>query len=153
LKKLAIVVLLVLSACSRKANVTSTTATEPEIAASGSGAIGPREALQRFMAAAKAQDIQAMADIWGTKDGPARSNMSKEQLEQRIIYMMRCLRHDSFSILSESPAADGERMYSVEVRRGTLTPKANFTSTPGPKSRWYLRNVDLEPLSSICVSK
>lgn len=152
MKKLAIVVLFVLSGCSRKVNVTSTP-TAPEITGSGSGAVGPREALQRFMATAKAQDIQAMADVWGSQSGPARASIPKEELEKRLIYMMRCLRHDSYSIISETVATDGERVYSVEVRRGSLTPNANFTSTPGPQNRWYLRTLQLDKLNSICVSR
>ncbi|MGH7678818.1 MAG: hypothetical protein ACRENU_10155 [Gemmatimonadaceae bacterium] len=155
MKKLAIVVLLVVAGCSRKANVaTSPTRPGPEITSSGgSGAIGPREAVQGFMAAAKAQDIQAMADIWGTKEGPARGNMPTDEMEKRLLYIMRCMRHDSYSIVAESPGMGRERMYSVEVRRGPLAPKANFWSTPGPENRWYLRDFELEKLNSICAAK
>ena len=152
MKKLAIVVLLVVAGCSRKVNVTTNPST-PEITASGSGAIGPREAVQRFMETAKAQDIQAMADIWGTKDGPARSTMSKEQLEPRLLYMMRCLRLESYSILSERQTMDGARVFTVEIRRGNLTPRADFTTTLGPQNRWYLKEFDPAKLNSICVAK
>jgi hypothetical protein len=158
-KKLAIVIFLVVAGCRRQVNVTtSTTPTttppaSPEILSSGSGAATPREAVQKFMAAGKAQDLQAMADIWGSKAGPARSTMPKEELEKRVIYLLRCLRHDSFSILSETPVAGGDRQYEVQVRRGTLSPSSSFVATPGPKDRWYVREFQPEPLNSICVSK
>src|SRR2546423_6774570 len=62
-KKLAVLAVLALSACHRQVKVgSSPTANTP-------GGASPREALQFFMAAAKAQDLQAFSNVWGT---PAR---------------------------------------------------------------------------------
>jgi hypothetical protein len=152
-KKLAIAVVFVVLGCSRQVKVSSTPTSSTSATSTGVGASTAREAVQTFMATAKAQDIQAMANIWGTSAGPASSTMGSDQLEPRLIYIMRCLRHDSYTILSESLAAGGERVYSLEVRRGTLTPKANFTTTLGPQNRWYLREFQLENLNPICTAK
>lgn len=146
MKKLAIVLLLVVAGCRREVRVGSV----PNVNAPGAST--SREAVQMFLATAKAQDVQAMANIWGTSAGPARTTMDKEQLEMRAIYMMRCLRHDSSMILTETPAAGGERIFGVQLRRGTLTAVSNFTATPG-QGRWFLREFQLEPLNPICTSK
>lgn len=155
MKKLAIVVLLVFAGCRRQVQVTSTPTATPPPNANATGAATAREAVQLFLATAKAQDLQAMSNIWGSAAGPARTGgvMSAADLEQRQIVLMKCLRHDSYTILSEAPAKGGERVFSVELRKGTLMPKANFTATPGPESRWYLREFQLEALNQICSSR
>ena len=145
MRKLAIVLLLIVG-CRREVRVG--TAPNPN----APGAPTAREAVQMFMATAKSQDIQAMSNVWGTAAGPARSTMDKEQMEMRLVYMMRCLRHDSYAIMTETPAAGGERVFAVQVKRGTLTPVANFTATPG-QGRWFVSNLDLEALNSICTAR
>lgn len=153
-KKLAIVALLVFAGCRRQVQVTSVP-TASAANANAPGAATPREAVQLFLATAKAQDLQAMSNIWGSAAGPARTSavMSAAELEQRQIVLMRCLRHDSYAILHESPAKGGERVFTVELRKGTLTPRANFTTALGPENRWYLREFQLEALNSICTSR
>jgi hypothetical protein len=145
-KKLAIVVLLVVSACRREVVVPPTTA-------GTAGAATPREAVNRFMAAAKVQDLQAMSNIWGTPAGPASSTMGKEELEMRELIMMRCLKHDSYAILSEAPAADAERVFSVELRLRNFAARSPFTTTRGPQNRWYVKTFEIEPLRDICTTK
>ena len=145
MKKLAIVLLLVV-ACQRKVEVGSPSATTP-------GGANPREALTKFMASAKAQDLEAMANVWGTSSGPARATLSREQWEQREVIMMGCLKHDSFSVLGEAPAAGGERVFAVEVKYRDLTRTTNFVVTRGPSERWYVRIFEIDPLAQICTSR
>lgn len=144
MKKLAILCLLVVAACTRQVNVG--TAASPN----APGAATPREAVQKFLGAAKAQDLQALGNIWGTSEGPARSNMGREELEQREIVMLCYLKHDSYTISSESPATNRERVFSVDVTYQGLTRTANFLATPGPADRWYLREFEIEKLTDIC---
>ena len=158
MKKLAIVVLLVVSACRRQAVVTSTptqTPPAPSATANQDGGANPRDALQKFFAAAKAQDIQAMSAIWGTKDGPARSGkmMPMDQMEQRLIIMARCLRHDGYTIRAETPIVGGERQLTVELRFGTVVASDDFKTTPGPGGRWFVREFDTVKLNPICTAR
>jgi hypothetical protein len=143
-KKLAIAGLLVLAACSRPVSVG--TAAGPNTP----GAATARDAVVKFLASAKAQDLQAMSMVWGTREGPARSTMEQQQLEQREIILLCFLKHDSYKIASESPAANGERVFNVEMTYKDLTRSANFFATPGPAGRWYLRQFENEKLSEIC---
>jgi hypothetical protein len=152
-KKLAVVVLLVVAGCQRKVEVGSVPSATP--VANASGAATAREALQLFLATAKAQDLQAMSNIWGSASGSARSSsvMSASELEQREIVLMKCLRHDSYTVHGETPAAGGERVFSVELKLGTLMPRTDFTATPGPAGRWYIRTFDLDRLQQICQKR
>jgi hypothetical protein len=102
------------------------------------------------MTAAKMQELDAMSQAWGTVSGPVRATMNRQEWEQREVIFMRCLRHDSWRVLGESPAAGGERLLQVEVKFRDLTRSANFYAVPGPEQRWYVRTFDMDALQSIC---
>ena len=144
MKKLAIVGLFVVAACSRPVSVgTAGTPNTP-------GGATAREAVQKFLAAAKAQDLQAMSNVWGTSAGPARTTMERQELEQREIILLCYLKHDSYRIVSESPATNGERVFEVETKYRDLTRSAKLFATPGPAGRWYLRTFENEKFTDIC---
>jgi hypothetical protein len=100
----------------------------------------PRAALDAFLGAVKAQDLQAMSLAWGDKDGAVRDSkkLTREDVESREIVLMRCLRYDKYRVLSESAAANNERVMSVELTSGTQTRVTDFFTARGA-DRWYLR--------------
>ena len=156
MRKIPLVLLLVLAAvgaCRRQVQVAS-----PPPAAGGAGGVtytgtggaSAREALERFMAAAKTQDLDAMSVAWGTSAGPVRSTMSREEWEMREVVIMRCLRHDSYRVTGEVAAVGAERMMVVEMKFKDLTRSTNFYVVQGPSQRWYVRHFDREPIEAIC---
>ena len=161
MRKLAIVFLLVMVGCKRQVSVTTAPSSQPSAAANPNapGGSSHRDALHRFMEAAKNQDVQAMSNAWGTSKGPVRTDRTfvptVEEMERRIVIMLRCLRHDSYAVRGETPAAGGERVFQVEVKRQNLTAVADFTTTPGPEGRFYLRTLDLENpgIQAICGAR
>jgi hypothetical protein len=143
--------LLVLSGCRRKVSVGSPPATQPGAAATtGVGGATARDAVERFMAAARQGNLDAMSQIWGSTAGPVRATMSRQEWEMREVVFMRCLRHETWRVLGESPAAGGERLMSVEIKFRDLTRSTNFYAVMGPEQRWFIRQFDMEPLTSIC---
>lgn len=142
--KLAVVVLLVVAGCTRQVVVASTPGVNTP------GGATPRDAVERFMAAAKAQDLQAFGNVWGTSAGPARETLGREELEQREIILMCYLKHDSYTVLTESPAANSERVLALEVKFRDLTRTSNFFTTRGPANRWFVRQFGNEELRDIC---
>ncbi len=118
--------------------------------ASLTGAAGPRAAVEQFMAAVKAQDLQAMSVVWGTSKGPARDQLERDDLEKREIIMQGCYDHDSFKILDEGPAPDGERVVRVEVTRGKRTATPSFMVIKGPSNRWYVRDAGITAMKEFC---
>ena len=150
MKKLAILMLAVVAAgCRPPVQVSSPPASDPNL----TGGATAREAVQRFMTAAKAQDLQAIASIWGTSSGPARSTMGQQELEMRIVSFLPCLKHDSYNIRSEGPAANSERVFTVDLRFRELTRSSLFYATRGPSNRWYVRQFDFDALRDICTRK
>ena len=93
---------------------------------------------------------EAFGSVWGTTAGPARTTIAQAELEQRSIILLCYLKHDSYRIVSESPAENNERVFNVETRYRDLTRSANFFATPGPAGRWYVRHVEIEKLNDIC---
>ena len=141
--------LLLAAACSRKVEVSSPAPT-PSAAPGTVGAASAADAVARFMAAAKAEDLQAVGAVWGTPTGPAREQMSRNEFEMRAFYIVKCLRNDSYSVLNEGPAAGGRRVSAVQIVKGSLTRQTNFRMVAGPQGRWFVENIELEPLTAIC---
>ena len=157
MRKLAIVCLLVLVGCKRQVSVTSAPS-QPSATANPNapGGSSHRDALDRFMRAAKNQDVQAMSNVWGSVKGPARTDrtyMTVQEMEMRIIYMMRCLRHDSYTVNAETPAVADKRTFNVTVKYGNVTAVTDFTTTRGPESRYFLETFDLPKAQAICGAK
>lgn len=151
------VVAALLAGCHRQVIVASPTpqpgAPQPTTAPASNqtGAADATGAVKSFLAAAKAQDLQALATVWGTPQGPARDVIPRDELEKREIFLLRCLAHDSYDVISDAQAPDGRRVYAVALKRRDLTRTSNFYSVLGPAGRWYVEKFDVEPLQDFCT--
>jgi hypothetical protein len=145
-RKLLIGLLLIAAACTSRTTVTPVTV--------GAGATGPRGALDSFLAAIRAKDLQALGAVWGDKNGAIRDTkrISREEVETRGLLLMCYFNHDSFKVLSDAPAAGGERVMSVSLTQGTLSRTTNFYLVSG-KDRWYVRSADVDPVRDLCSKK
>lgn len=164
--KRTLLALFLLTACSRAATTTTTTkspvgaptsppaTSEPPRAASqGTGAATPRLAVEQFLNAVRAQDIQAMSGIFGTNRGPARDNMNRGELEKRLIILQCYFSHDKFRILGESPGDGGHRVIATELTRGINTRSPRFYAIQGPGSRYYIDNMEIAAVRDFCRSE
>ena len=108
-------------------------------------------AVDRFMAAAKSQDLQGLAVAWGTTKGPARDVVDKGQIEKRELIMLCYLNHDSYRVKGEAPATEGKRAFTVELTRGATNRTTTVTTVKGPAERYYVEQVALQPLADLCA--
>lgn len=137
--------------CRRKPDVAPPPVTTPPgTVSAGIGGATAREAAEKFMSAARVGDLDAMSQIWGSPAGPVRTTMSRQEWEMREVVFMRCLRHDGWRIMGESPAAGGERLLMVETKFRDLTRSTNFYAVQGPQQRWFIRQFDMDALQAIC---
>jgi hypothetical protein len=155
MKKLA--VLLVLAAACHAAPPTPG-AVQPAgapLAGGGSfgGAVSPRAAVSSFLAAVHAEDLQALASVWGTAAGPARNTIPREELEKRELIMMCFLRHDRYRLTSDAESTGGQRRIEVEVSLQDLTRTTSFITVPAAGGRWYVQSFDMEAVRDICAKK
>ena len=117
-------------------------------------AVGPRAALDAFLGAIKSQDLQALAAAWGDANGSIRDNtkVTRSELEQRELILMRCFAHDKYQVLSDAAAAQAERVMAVELTRGTNRRTTNFFLAKG-QDRWYVRTANMDPLQDFCTQR
>lgn len=115
------------------------------------GAPSPRQAAAEFMNAVKAGDLQALSAVWGTEQGPARDQLERTDLEQRLVILLGCYRHDNFSLGNERTGSGGERVIEVQIVRGNRSKTAAFQMVRGPSDRWYVRDADFNAVQEFCA--
>jgi hypothetical protein len=137
-----IAALLLLAAC----------ATGTQTASNGTptGAATPQLAVQEFLKAVNAKDIQAMSSVFGTDKGPARETMNRTELEKRLVILACYFNHDTNRILGESGGTGGHREVRVELNKGNMTRQTTFYAIQGPGRRWYVDNMDIAAVRDFC---
>ena len=128
-------------------------AAAPVVSGNQTGAADPVLAIRGFLAAAKAQDIQALGALWGDAQGPARDRMERTEAEKRELIMACYLKHDRYDIVGDAPNPGGTRAVVVSLTLGNQTRSANFEVVQGPGRRWYVQNVDLKSLQDFCARR
>jgi hypothetical protein len=154
MRKLSIALVLV-AACHSAASQPSTAvrpAGAPVGSASG-GATSARAAVASFLTAARNEDLQAMAFVWGTAAGPARNTIPREELEKRELIMMCFLRHDRYQLVSDAGSTAGQRRIEVELEQGMLIRTTAFTVVPAPDGHWYVQSFDMEAVRDFCSKR
>lgn len=136
--------ILTLSAC-------ATTPT-PAVSASGdgTGAVAPRLAVEAFLEAVRAEDLQAMGATWGTSAGAARNTIERTELEKRVIIMQCYLQHDSYRVLGETPGESGRRVVRVELTRGANKRSPALYTVQGPAGRWFVESIEVAAVRDFC---
>jgi hypothetical protein len=114
------------------------------------GAPSGRHAVEQFMGAVQARDIQAMTAVWGTARGSIRENIERNEVERRAIIMQCFLAHNQFRILSDNPGEGGRRMIRGDITRGNVSRQTTFQAVRGPGDRWYVETVDMSALRDFC---
>jgi len=92
-----------------------------------------------------------MGVVWGTKVGPARVTVPREELEKREVIMTQCLANDSASFLDESAVLDGDRQLRYVLHHGSLARTTVFIAESGPMDRWYVKEIELRDVHSCTV--
>jgi hypothetical protein len=145
-KKLLLGFLLLTACATRTSEMPST---RPRSAPSGA-----RPALDAFLSAIRAKDLQALGANWGDKDGAIRDSkrLSRDELEKRELLLMCYFSHDSYTVLNDELAAGGERKMTVRLTKGTLSRTTDFLLASAPE-RWYVRSGNVEPVRDLCTRK
>ena len=119
------------------------------------GAPSPRAAVESFLSAVRAQDIQALTNVWGDERGPARDRLSRDEVDKRSLIMQCFFNHDRYRIVSDATNQSGQHVFRIELTKGALTRATNFTTTRGPSQRWYVEMAETTPVKDLCegVSK
>ena len=108
------------------------------------GAATPAEAVERLLAAIRAQDLQALGTVWGDQRGSARDIMQRDVYDQRVIIMQCYLSHDRSRVVSGPTTKVDTVLFNLELTKGEVRASTTAKTLQGPGSRWYV--LTLEPL-------
>jgi len=147
-----------LSACTRAIQSTETSipgAAAPKVLSDAPNAVGAATgtaAVEGFLKAAKAQDLQTMSAIWGTTKGAARDHMKRDDLEKRLIIMQCTLTHDKWVFLEDRPRLQtgGRQEFQIEISQAQRSAKTSVLTVSGPGGRWFVEDINLLPLKEFC---
>jgi len=147
-----------LGACTRTIQSTETSipgAAAPSVRADAPDAIGAvtgKAAVDGFLKAVKAQDLQTMSAIWGTTKGAARDQMKRDDLEKRLIIMQCTLTHDKWAFLEDRPRLQtgGRQEFQLELFQAQRSAKTSIVTVSGPGGRWFVEDINLLPLKEFC---
>ena len=143
-RKLVLVVALAAAAC-RPAAVT------PAPVGSETGAPTPRGAVEGYLAAVRAQDLQALGAMWGDSRGSARGFVDRDQFDRRVFLLQCITSHDRYRILA-GPVQKADTMaFEIELTKGDKTARTTAKTLQGPAARWYV-NI-MEPVPPFCVGR
>ena len=122
----------------------------------GGGEAGARtaqEAVVQFLDAARARDLDQMSAVWGNASTPVRDQVSRQELEQRLLIMICVLRHDESRIGVPAPGEAGRQVYRVELKQGDKVATTPFTTVRNAKlDKWFVEEFDLRPVREFCRS-
>ena len=132
---------------------------------------GPIRAAERFLGAANRQDLDALADAFGTHRGPiaeaggglgcglrkvaswlgaADRCPTRQEVEVRMHAIAAVLRHDGYDVTSAEQVPGRDRpvtRVSVEVRRGERIHRDVGVFVIRTSSGWLVESVELEKIT------
>lgn len=117
------------------------------------GARSSEAAITQFLAAARAQDLQAMSAMWGNSESLVREREDRRELERRLIVMACHLKHDESRIGPSRRGEGGRILHDVELTQGPKRATSTFTTVRNTQSdRWFVENFDIEALQELCAA-
>jgi len=134
-----IILLLVLAAACKTVVVRETSMT---------GAATPRASIDRLLAAAKAQDMQALGAIYGNEKGPRRDQDPRPLIERQLLIQLQCLRHDQAVIAEPTRGEGGRQRFVIDFTQGSQKASVSFTTVKGPSDRWYVESFEIVVLQN-----
>jgi hypothetical protein len=133
------------------ASAPAATTTSPAPATNVTGSSTAALAISEFMAAAKAQNLQAMGALWGSTTELVRERDAQADVEKRLLIMACHLKHDAYKVTTERPDLGGTRMFQLQLTYKDITRVSSFRVVPNQRGRWFVQEFELEPLQAICA--
>jgi hypothetical protein len=112
----------------------------------------PQQAVERFMAAIKAKDLDRLGELWGRENGPASGHMKAEDLRKRVTVFQIYLNHVGYRVLggpTPVPGTVSRQRFRLELERATSCVVAfDMDVVHVNNGAWLVANVDLATLSN-----
>jgi limonene-1,2-epoxide hydrolase len=131
---------------------TAACATRTESRPTGAGdGVAASLVVEQFLAAANANDLDAMARVFGTKEGPVGESLTVEQRDEWLFAIASVVRHDDYE-LAGTGIVPGRRdvatLINVRMRFGERQVVVPFTVVRTARWGWLVEQVDLEKITN-----
>ena len=75
-----------------------------------------------------------------------------ERLELDVVHEPAVVgpQHDSYTVQSDVEQQRGLHVVSLQITKGTFTRNTKTQVVLGPNNRWFVDNIELEPLKDLC---
>lgn len=134
MKKLVLALVIATAACASRGSAPNGMAT---------GASSAEGAVNAYIAASKARDLQALSAVWGTSKGSVRETMERAEFESRGTIVMALLCPDEHRVTSQLTGQGGRRTLRVQLQRRGRSMDVSFITVQGPRDRWYVEDIPL----------
>jgi hypothetical protein len=117
---------------------------------SADGGVGPAMVIERFLRAANSNDLDTMASLFGTVDGPIASQGSAQDVDDRMFVLASLLRHEDYRIESEQIVPgrrDVATQLNVELTIGTSPVVVPFTLVRSKGGAWLIEQIEVERIT------
>jgi hypothetical protein len=108
-------------------------------------------AIEQFLRAANATDLDAMARLFGTRDGSILQRDAKRNVEDRMFALSHILRHENYEI-ERTQIVPGRREEATQItvrmtidRREVSVP---WTMVLGRDGQWRVEQIDIEKITA-----
>lgn len=119
----------------------------------GYGAGSPRDAVELFLRAIKAGDLQAISTVWGNEQGPLVNDKSvtRDEIEKRELLMICFFNHDEARVLDQVQAGEpAHTVFQTELTKGNVQRRPTISTVRGPQGRWFVVDADIQAVRDFC---
>lgn len=123
----------------------------PAACGGGSGVTpdpGPAQAIHDFMQAVADSNLARMAQLWGTRSGPAATTRQPSDYQQRIQVMHAYLKGATARVISQIEGSSDRTTLHVEMSRGGCVRNVPFVLVRLSGNRWIVMNVDIAAIGT-----
>lgn len=137
--------MVVLSAC-------ASSSPPPAASAGMAGASGlaPTMTIERFLRAANQNDLDAMSNLFGTRDGPVARTWSRREIDDRMFLLASLLKHTDYTIGNEQ-IVPGRREEATQfnvrlvLQQGPV--QVPFVMVRSRNNQWLVENIDIQRIT------
>lgn len=125
-------------------------ASHPVPAPPADAVVAPSLIIEQFLKAANAQDLDTMARLFGTKDGPEAGRYEKKYVDSRMFALASVLRHDDYSIQGEQIVPgrrDEATQLIVRMRFGERQVDVPFTMVRTKAGSWLIEQIGIQRIT------
>jgi hypothetical protein len=137
--------LVVLPACGSKPVPASAAGQAPQ------PAYAPTMTIERFMRAVNQRDLNTMARLFGTREGPVAQIWASKEVDERMRVLSNVLRHNDYRIGQEDivPGRRGEAtQFTVNMTVGERVVAVPFVLVRStPESGWLIESIAIDKVT------